>query len=127
MQSEDEIREAAVACYAAAEKAADELRATLAGFSATCAAARDHLAQGGDTQGLADIIPLNALRSRLTDELARFETARLGSRTAVARVAQSEGRRLSDLAREWGVSRQYVWQLVRDGGATAAQRASSKR
>lgn len=75
---------------------------------------RDHLERGGRVSDIPATIHLRDLREDISDVLDHFNRARMTTRVMTARLASAEGTSLSELARQFGVSRQYMSKLLHD-------------
>jgi hypothetical protein len=103
-----ELREDFVAKQAALEQASIELRAVLREVETATRRGRRHIREGGwaiDVPGVADVADV---RLGLADKMAAVDRARMRSRVANVRLAVAEGSSLSEIAREYRLSRQFV-------------------
>ena len=111
MDTEEIARQAVVSAYRTQIDVVRRFRRTLDDLESTLDAALTMVAAGTPTT-LAAIVNAPTPRETLTKELAELAHHSRATREAVVRLAQAEGRSLSDLARQWGVSRQYLWRLA---------------
>lgn len=75
---------------------------------------REHIDVGGTVSDIPATIHLRDLRDEIGSALDRFNQARMKTRVMTARLASAEGTSLSELARQFGVSRQYMSKLLSD-------------
>jgi len=91
------------------------LRAELRSFEAPLRRARNHLARGGAAADLHDVIDIITARAALTRAAGDFETVRHSSRISIFRMQDAEGMSMGAIARDWGLSRQLVSRMLREG------------
>ena len=94
------------------ERSAIELRRVLADVEESTKVGREHIRSGAPAVDLPDVAGLVDLRARLSAALSAFDAARLVTRTANMRLAVWEGSSASEIARRYGVSRQYASKLL---------------
>lgn len=80
----------------------------------TAEVGKAHLEGGGSVTDIPTVIHLDVVRADLEAALARFNAARMRTRRHTVTLATTEGASLSDLARRFGVSRQYMSKLLRE-------------
>lgn len=74
----------------------------------------EHLDARGRVSDIPATIHLRDLRDEISSALDRFNQARMTTRVMTARLASAEGTSLSELARQFGVSRQYMSKILSD-------------
>lgn len=94
------------------ERASMELRRVLHEVEDSTRVGRRHIESGAPALDLPNVAGLVDLRGRLAAALSAFDAARLVTRTANMRLAVWEGASASEIARRYGVSRQYASRLL---------------
>lgn len=101
-----------VEAQARLEQSSVRLRGVLEAVEESTRLGTGHIESGAPALELPDVLGLIDLRARLADALSSFDAARLVTRTANMRLAVWEGASASEIARRYGVSRQYASRLL---------------
>lgn len=109
-QLRDELRTA----HTDIEAISGELQVILKELEAAAERAKVHLSQGGSAADLASVADAVRLRPALDAGLRRLGNARRRSMTYALQLGAQEGTPLSELARRFGVSRQYVSKVLKE-------------
>jgi len=105
------------------EQASGELAEIGRRIEGTSQLSKAHIEAGGLVSDVPVTIHLRELRADLDAALTRFHDARMATRWQTIVLGAAEGTSLSELARQFGVSRQYVSKLLREQGSTVADQA----
>lgn len=108
----DALRQAFIDGQAVLEAASRDLREVLVQVEESTRVGRSHLLAGGSAVDLPVVADIAGLRSVLAQRLAAFDHARLETRTVNMQMAVWEGFSASEIARRYGVSRQYASKLI---------------
>lgn len=104
-----------LAAIAALDDADRRLRVQLARARRNRALLRSYLSDGGDAAGCREILNLR----RATDDFDRavgdLTTGRRRAQQAMYRLSAAEGMNPTEIARMWGVSRQFVSKVLNRG------------
>lgn len=111
----DPLRADAVADLDVLLERAAALRAELRKFETPLRRARNHLARGGAAADLHSVIDIVTARAKLTQAAGDFETIRHSSRISIFRMQDAEGMSMGAIARDWGLSRQLVSRMLKEG------------
>lgn len=109
-----ELRDELKTAYIDIEAIAGELQVVLHQLEAAAERAKVHLAAGGSAADLGDEADAVRLRPALDAGLRRLGNARRRSMVYALQLGAQEGTPLSELARRFGVSRQYVSKLLKE-------------
>lgn len=99
-------------------QSAAALRADLRVFETGLRRVRRHLDRGTPASALHDALDIASARETLSQTAAQFQTARHTSRLSVFRLQAAEGMTIAEIARVWGLSRQLVSRMMKDGAAS---------
>ena len=80
--------------------------------------AKAHVLEGKPVSDLPASIHLRDLRADIERAVERFHEARIATRVKTAVMASTEGTSLSEVARQFGFSRQYLSKLLSEAGVT---------
>jgi len=75
---------------------------------------RDHLLKGGRASDFVGLLQPATLRQELSASLTELEQKRHRSQKLLFRLLCAEGMSMSDIGRNWGLSRQLVSRLVNE-------------
>jgi hypothetical protein len=92
----------------------DHVRHALDDAAAALTIVRGHVEDGGLVSDFAGLIDPKSLRGSLSRSLAELERSRHNAQRLLFRILQAEGKRKSDIARIWGISRQLVSRMVNE-------------
>jgi DNA-directed RNA polymerase specialized sigma24 family protein len=88
------------------------LRVQLARSRRNRANLRRYLADGGDAAGCREILDLRSATSDFDGAVSRLLTGRRRAQQAMYRLSAAEGMTATEIARMWGVSRQFVSRII---------------
>lgn len=111
MTQVEAARQASIEAFQQQQTCTRRLQEILPDYLSELRAATEHLEAGGTSESVRSG-PAVTARLSLNQALSDLENARRNSRIAVVKLGVAEGRSLSDLGRQWGVSRQYMWALI---------------
>lgn len=106
------------------EDASSQLREVLERVEATTRRGRAHIEAGLSAVDLPVVAEIGALRAELAERMAAFDHARMETRLANMRLAVWEGSSASEIARRYGVSRQYVSKLLKEAEGDGDRRTA---
>lgn len=93
---------------------ARELQQVLGQLESASERAELHLAAGGSAADLAEVSEVTKIRPALDAGLRRLGNARRRSMVYALQLGAQEGTPLSELARRYGITRQYVSKLLKE-------------
>ena len=98
-------------------RSAAALRAELRVFETGLRRVRGYLDRGTSASDLHEALDIATARETLSEVATTFQAARHTSRLSVFRLQAAEGMSIAEIARAWGLSRQLVSRMMKDGTA----------
>jgi DNA invertase Pin-like site-specific DNA recombinase len=102
---------------AALDEADRALRVQLARARRNRALLRKYLGAGGDAAGCREVLDLRGATHDFDGAVTRLLAQRRRAQKAMYQLSAAEGMTATEIARMWGVSRQFVSRTLNDDGA----------
>jgi DNA invertase Pin-like site-specific DNA recombinase len=96
----------------ALDEADRQLRVQLARARRHRAMLRRHLANGGDAAGCREVLDVRSATSQFDGAVGELLAERRRAQKAMYRLSAAEGMTATEIARTWGVSRQFVSRII---------------
>jgi DNA invertase Pin-like site-specific DNA recombinase len=93
------------------------LRTELARARRNRAMLRRHLAEGGDAAGCREVLDLRSATTDFDGAVGRLLAGRRRAQRAMYQLSAAEGMTATEIARTWGVSRQFVSRILKNARA----------
>jgi hypothetical protein len=118
--SPESLRDESVRDLAALIRVVAEVRNDLRAYEAVLKKVHQHLSAGSAAAEVSSRYDVGAVRAQFTQGLNGIERARGTARLSLWRLQLSEGSTITDIARAWGLSRQFVSRALAGTSRTGA-------